>query len=521
MEKQNLLNLNEDTQNTVTCNNSKQYLLQINRIKLKDYLNSGLILPDKYLEDCEPDIQSKNKNFLVVSDGYINELDESQILLELILTDDEISKLCQSTDIYYLDFPLPISRIKKIYVQDKKILKHMLVSIENSENGILQKELFAEYKKGKNIVFEKKEYKPINEEFQIPSDYTNQIRMYDKRMGMFSFMKNASLYYADTKGVATSYSENYFIILSSLLEQPLVEGSYHGLDILKEDSKFRDILYGEGQLDKEFLISFSETIKDQDIKELFNQYLKSIGKREVIKEFASKNMDIYYLIGLVERFKQRDDNNKLDNLKVDMTNLIPSDKAELSLAILGIYYGYSRLRSYENIEIKNKAFRQIFRTKFNIKFEMNSKLDYITVESIYQKSFNDKKGYEFEYLHYPKNTSKVNIPTDRTFKIWYKVEKPLYFDVENIQVKKHTTLEMFGNLLGKSFRSEEIVESKQSGYLITFVQYNFCDILRLNDKGLKFFSKNDLIEKLTQSDNEKLNNELIDVLSIGKNKDEL
>lgn len=494
---------------------TEQYLLQINRIKLKDYLNSGLIMPDKYLEDCETDIQSKNKNFLVVSDGYINKLDESQILLELILTDDEISKLCQSTDMFYLDFPLPISRIKKIYVQDKKILKHMLVSIENSENGVVPKELFAEYKKGKNMLFEKKEYKPINEEFQIPRDYTNQIRMYDKRMGMFSFMKNASLYYADTRGVATSYSENYFTILSSLLEQPLVEGSYHGLDILKEYPNFRDILYGEPQMDNEFLTSFSEMIEDQEVKELFKQYLKPTGKREILKEFASKNMDIYYLIGLVERFKQRDDNNKLENLKADITDLIPSEKAELSLAILGIYYGYSRLRSYINIDIQDKYIKKIFGTKFNVKFEMNSKLDYITVESIYQKSFNDKKGYDFVDLHYPKTISKIKIPTDKTFKTWYNVDKQLYFDVENIKVEKLTTLEMFGNLLGKY--SDEIVENKQSGYLMVFIQYNFCDILRLNEKGQKYFSKNDLLEKLTEKEDENLNKILIDVLSIGKN----
>ena len=37
------------------------YLLQINRIKLQDYIKCGLIVPDKYLdENKETDIQSKN-----------------------------------------------------------------------------------------------------------------------------------------------------------------------------------------------------------------------------------------------------------------------------------------------------------------------------------------------------------------------------------------------------------------------------------------------------------------------------
>ena len=44
----------------------ERYLLQIHRIKLIDYINCGLVLPDVYLgEDIENDVQSKNKNFLL------------------------------------------------------------------------------------------------------------------------------------------------------------------------------------------------------------------------------------------------------------------------------------------------------------------------------------------------------------------------------------------------------------------------------------------------------------------------
>lgn len=118
-------------------------------------MNIGLIIPDIYLGlEHEKDIQSKNKHFIVLSDGYINQLDESQILLEIILTDDEKQKLYPSGEIFYIDTPLPISRIKKIYVKDKTTLNHMLVSIKNSENGILPKELFDVFlKKSKNIFF--------------------------------------------------------------------------------------------------------------------------------------------------------------------------------------------------------------------------------------------------------------------------------------------------------------------------------------------------------------------------------
>ena len=153
-----------------------------------------------------------------------------------------------------------------------------------------------------------------------------------------------------------------------------------------------------------------------------------------------------------------------------------------------------------------------------MKFTLESKLDYITIESIYNICFNSKeqKGYEYEYLPYPnKNLQPLKIVTDNDFKIWYKIEKKNYFDVEQITIKKLSTLEMFGNLLGKY--SEEIIENKQTSYLITFIQYNFGDILIFNNKGQKYFTKGNLLKKLELLEDEKIQNELLDVLNIGKN----
>ena len=77
-----------------------KFLLQIHRIKLQDYIQGALIASDKYLGDeIEKDIQSKNPNFLVLSDGYFDELDEHQILLELILTNTEKEKIEKVDDI--------------------------------------------------------------------------------------------------------------------------------------------------------------------------------------------------------------------------------------------------------------------------------------------------------------------------------------------------------------------------------------------------------------------------------------
>jgi hypothetical protein len=509
-----LLNFDEKTVNN---EKEKKYLLQIHRIKLIDYINCGLVLPDVYLgEETEKDVQSKNKNFLILSDGYIKELDEYQILLELILTDDEKVKLYNVNDIHYFDKPLPITRIKKIYVQDKNIIKHMTVQIQNSENGFLPNELFDVYIKNKKSIFEKKMYFELQDDISI-NNYEDKKRYFDKRMGMFSFMKNTELYYCDSTNQISNYSEHYFGILSDSLEVSLENKHFEKLNILDKNKEFKNILYSNQQIDKEFIESMANNIEDTETKDAFLQILKPTGSREVLSELLERNDIEHYLIGLVYYFRQKSANKK-DNIKTDIENLIPYKVAEISLAVLGIYFGYRNLRSQEKVEIKNRYFGKIFGNTFNMKFTLESKLDYIAIESIYNICFNSKeqKGYEYKYLPYPtKNPQPLKIVTDNDFKIWYKIEKKNYFDVEQITIKKLSTLEMFGNLLGKY--SEEITENKQTSYLITFVQYNFGDILIFNNKGQKYFTKDNLLKKLELLEDEKIQNELQDVLNIGKN----
>jgi len=416
---------------------AKMYLLQINRIKLQDYIQRGLIVPDKYLdENKEIDTQSKNPNFLVVSDGYIKELDEYQILLELIFTDEEKKRLQEVDGIYYFDFPLPITRIKKVYVQNQEIKKHIEVQIQNGENGFLPKNLFSVYLKNKKPIFEQREYKPLQDDIAI-DNFEEQIRVFDKRMGMFAFMKNSEVYYCDDVSKIANYSERYFSTLSKLLEKPLDDKIFEELNILKQNEEFKKLLYSTAQIDKEFIINESLKIEDSELKSIFLEMISPTGTRKALKSLLEKKDIERYLIGLVYYFRQKDSNKK-DNFKIDIKNLIPYKVAEISLAVLGIYFGYTILRSEEKIEIKDKYFKKLFKKdKLNMKFTLESKLDYITIETIYNFCFkNGAKGYEYEYLLYPKKTKPKNLTKNKN----YEVKRDIYFDTEYIEIKKEDNL---------------------------------------------------------------------------------
>ena len=411
---------------------AKMYLLQINRIKLQDYIQRGLIVPDKYLdENKEIDIQSKNPNFLVVSDGYIKKLDEYQILLELIITDDEKKRLHEMDGIYYFDFPLPITRIKKVYVQNQEIKKHIDVQIQNGENGFLPKNLFSVFGSIKPKL-KQREYKPLQNDVVI-DDFEEQIRVFDKRMGMFAFMKNSEVYYCDDVSKIANYSERYFSTLSKLLEKPLDDKIFEELNILKQNEEFKKLLYSTAQIDKEFIINESLKIEDSELKSIFLEMISPTGTRKALKSLLEKKDIERYLIGLVYYFRQKDSNKK-DNFKIDIKNLIPYKVAEISLAVLGIYFGYTILRSEEKIEIKDKYFKKLLKKdKLNMKFTLENKLDYMTIETIYNYCFKDKiKGYEYEYLSYPSKLKPIKISLNKN----YDTKIDSYFDTEYIKIRK-------------------------------------------------------------------------------------
>lgn len=414
-------------------NSTKRYLLQIHRIKLQDYIKCGLIVPDKYLdENKEIDIQSKNPNFLIVSDGYIKKLDEYQILLELIITDEEKQDFKTIGDVNYFDFPLPITRIKKVYVQSEKVKKHIEIQIQNGENGFLPKNLFYVYLKNDIPIFEQREYKSLEDNIII-NEFEKQIRVFDKRMGMFAFMKNSEIYYCDDTQKVANYSKHYFSTLSKLLKKPLDNKIFKELDVLKQNEEFKKLLYSNNQIDKEFIIQEAQKIDDSEIKDIFLEMTSPTGTRKALKNLLENNDLEHYLIGLVYYFRQKDSNKK-DNFKIDIKSLIPYEVAEISLAILGIYFGYSILRAEEKIEIKDKYFKKLLKKdKLNMKFTLENKLDYMTIETIYNYCFKDKiKGYEYEYLSYPSKLKPIKISLNKN----YDTKIDSYFDTEYIKIRK-------------------------------------------------------------------------------------
>ena len=489
-----------------------ELFLQIHRIKLGDYVSLGLIAPDKYLNDeRETDVQSKTPNMLALSRGCIEKLDEGQVLIEIIFTESEKERLKHFGDVYFYDMPLPLSRIKKIYVQDNKIKKHILKILETGDVGFLPERLFDTFKKR---TFTQYNY-TIPSEVESTNDFAKQIRCYDGRMGMFSFMKNIGFYYNNETESVSNYSNGYILALSALLNQPIEKKPLYFLNLLKEHEEFKEFLYSNQIMEKDFIKKEIEKTEDTDIKEVFSQLLLPNKTIKTLQKLAQKKAWYHYSIALIYRFRQKDSNKK-DNFKVDVATFIPREIAETAFAILGIYLGYRNLRASEAVEFQDRYFKKIFGSKLSIKNELTTKLDYVLMESIYQTCFYEIKKIDIPtYLDYPKSIEKLPLPKDKKFKTYYKVETNDFLDTNIVKITKRSAMEIIVEKLEKY--PDKIVFGK--AYLASFINKYFISLIQYSENGVPckpFCSKNSFIEAIKQKHEIDHLDELLSVFEIDR-----
>ena len=509
-----LLENDTDINNNQT-DDAKKYYIQVHMIKLQEYIMRALIIPDIYMgRDVEIDIQSKNKDKLLISHGYIENLDEYQVLIEVILTDEEKNKLITVNNLYFYDLPLPISRMKKIYTQSKVVKTKLLKEIKNFEAGYIPENMIDYFKKKNKIIFEQ-----INYHESIANNVTtvyqsDNIMAFDKMLGMFAFIKNKNMYYSDRVEVFSNYSDNYFAILSKF-NTSMKPQETNLLKDIKENKSFFDAIYSDKLIDDDFLLDVVDSTEDNELKEIIKDLIDGhLGKYKALEALRDKG--IYFYICLLYIHKQKDSNLK-DNFKSNIVDTIPYDRSELALAFLGLHYGYATLRASEEISFKDKYFKNILGSRVNMKFQLDTKLDLITIESIYKYSFYEKEiGNEFTYLQFPQKKKSIVLPKDKAFKTWYDVISiHNYFDVEFIKIVKHSFLELVKNKLEKY--KDEVKFGEY--YLAAYISKHYKKIINYSKDGKPvepYCHKKDFLEIIGSEENKSKQSELLDIFILDK-----
>lgn len=438
---------------------NKTFYIPIKSANLAHYFVKGCVCPALYIQNRIDDIQSGFNSYILLSNKKFTE--NTNCSLEIVLDESiEIVKNI-SENFYLLDLVLPISRIKNIIFNDEQqkintvfnitsgagYLPLNLISVEPISNLINSKEL-------ENTKIEKSQ-----------NNWESQLNFFNRLLGGFAIMKIA-------KNEVENYSENYFDTLASINNEIFNELQKQSLKI-SDKYKWAIIKNGKHtQLNELIFSTISESILMAYAKDEGISIKKENGKYKLnLKDEHSKTYLVSILASYGEGARMSNDNFISDLI----SNKFPQERKEGIGLIFGLNKGYEVFRN----EYKTNNFQ------VDIKFKMDSLLDYYTIESIYQYTFNNKIcNKKFEYIDnwVSRFTKNVETSNYETFTILDKV----------IVTKKKDKIELpdfFKSCFQNSSRDKiyQVIISEISKLLPTYI------VDKNTTEGIEYFKK--LLEK--------------------------
>lgn len=405
----------------------KTYYLPISSASLAHYFGSACLAPSKYFPNKPYSVQDIASNKLIIT-GFLGSKD-CDCCLEIVLTETEISELENINNEVFLTLkPLPISRVKMIFFNNENQKQQTISNIELStafipNNIVSVNENFGD--------FDLSTLSYANKEFNI--DYSEQISYYDRLLGGFSLMKFSGEEYMN-------YSQNYFSTLSffnSVIKQELIASKKNINPI------YYDLFKGETSFKVLNKYLFKQTTED-DLAEIAN-----IEKQNIVKDNITKIIDINklekasYIVAILNTYgtgnearKKKIDGLIFSNFKAE---ILP-EKSEVVSLCYGINRGYSAFNNSYKYQNKVKE----------IKFKLETQLDYYTIECLYQYAFNKVQSDSFTYLDSWCPKQKIEKPSKKA--------NYIVLDVEVVEMREPepNSQEYLTKLLLKYFQKDSV-----------------------------------------------------------------
>jgi len=372
---------------------TRNYYLPIDATTLPVYYGWAAILPGKYYRNKPPDLQDRYNGYLLVT--TTKGTAETDCAIELILTEEEERQLLDIDGFpqaWFLAQPLPITRVKAVYFSNESrrdqittIINLSTAFIDTSRTFVDEKMDSAAVPGGAGIHNDK------------ARDWSTEIKQYDRYAGGFALMRLSGDDYMN-------YSENYFSTLAlfnSRIEEELLRA---GRPVKKEI--YQGVFFNqEGRL-QGLPAYLSREITEEDVKKSAKESKQTFAKNSLSGIIDVNRLDrIPYILSILytygvgeESGKKKVDSLILNNFHGD----IKPQYGELISLCYGINRGYAVFSNKYRYQGKEKV----------VKFQLNSQLDYYTLESIYQSVFNKiSRSGDFPYLDY-RTLIPTKIPAD-------------------------------------------------------------------------------------------------------------
>ena len=356
---------------------SRLYYLPVNSQSLAHYMGSACIKPGNYFTNKPKDLQDRYANYLLLTThfGTIH----TDCCLELVLTLQEAEELIDIHDGFFLyGRPLPISRIKGIYFTSQEQAERTITNICMS-TAFVPKQLVHVAERFEPADMEQTALPDVLPSFE---PYMDETKRFDQYLGGFALLRLAGESYMN-------YSENYFSVLaffSEVIEQEL-EAAGHIVD-----KRFWGVFTGGYGFHKIYPI-LNKEVTEEDVNALAQEEHLTIRKNPITKVIDLNALDkntylaaVLYTYGIGIESKKK----KIDELILShFRNGIKTEKVE------GIALCYGLNRGYTVLQNQYTAGNQCE----TVKFLLNSRLDYYTIESIYQYAFYSRRSKSiFDYI---------------------------------------------------------------------------------------------------------------------------
>lgn len=448
--------------------------LQIHVGNIYAIFGSGLIVPSKYIRSrAFSDPQSLDHDSLILSNGILMDEDESIALLEINLLARENNFLSIFDNIAFLDKPIPISRIKKIYVSSERIKKEIVTTSLTSDGGIIPEDLIiSSLPSGAPRIKLKK-----TDAFVGTSDYTSKINQFNKILGTLAFLKNYSVLLCNKTNSISTYPEHYFYAIQALNNSSL----FKVVTNEKATLFYRQLFMLQNGIDSISLkwiferINNNENFNNEDVKDfgsiflnnpnsreffneardIFNSLTKSLERKNTIKKIlqlpTSEKFSLY-LFAFLRTYGNANTEEKSIS-RIDMPEFLSPLYGEFVFSILGYFYGYNILRNYDDKQnIIDKTFKDVtpLSQRLSIKFDLTTMFEYIIIESVYSNVFFEvQEKIDSSFLEsasikkeWPLKQT-LNLPANYAFKIdeifgkqVYHVSKKILPDISMEKINK-------------------------------------------------------------------------------------
>lgn len=338
------------------------YYLPINSTSLAHYFVSACVKPANYFENKPQDIQDRFRDALLLSSKLGT--NDTDCCIELVFTKDEETRLIPCGKGFYLfTAPLPISRIKKVYFKDQRQLDKTLSNINMSA-------AFVPHSLATVASFSNDTFEDAHADEKLSeNDYSHQIEMFDRILGALALMKMAKEPYMN-------YSENYASTLSFFNTQVKEDLVRQGRRI---DEKFFG-LFSRIDSFRKFLPYLEKTITKEDLDQIAAENKQRIERSFTKAINYEKLSGKTYAFAILQSYGVGGEAaiKKIDSLIATNFEELKEGTAEG----IALYYGYNRGYSvFSNSYGTEETGRQ------DVKYLLDSQLDYYTIESVYQFAF--------------------------------------------------------------------------------------------------------------------------------------